>query len=235
MPRILLIEDEQDIASGIVMNLELENYELQHEDDGEKGLAAVESAKPDLILLDVMLPGIDGFEICRRIREAGNRVPILFLTAKDLEEDRVRGLEAGGDDYLPKPFGMKELIARIESILRRQSWYEKALPEMPKDEFGGNKVNFEAYEAQNFNNERIRLTQKECMLLRLLMENEGRVVERSEILDRIWGTDNYPSTRTVDNLVLHLRKYFEQDPAKPRHFLSVYRVGYRFTRQAAAE
>lgn len=228
MAEILLIEDEEGIALGLQMNLELEGYHCTHVAEGVAGLEAIRAGGHDLVLLDVMLPGLDGFEICRQVRQEGNRVPILFLTAKGLEEDRVEGLEAGGDDYLAKPFSIKELVARIESMLRRQRWYERNLERYRIAQFGGNIVDFEAYEAQTWQGKALRLSQKECMLLRLLVENEGRVVDRSEILDSIWGADKYPSTRTVDNLVLHLRKYFEQDPAEPRHFLSVYRVGYRF-------
>ena len=228
MANILLIEDEEGIALGLRMNLELEGYRCTHVAEGVAGLEAIRAGGHDLVLLDVMLPGMDGFEICRLVREDGNRVPILFLTAKSLEEDRIEGLEAGGDDYLAKPFSMKELVARIESMLRRQRWYERELEKNPTHSFGGNTVDFDAYSATTWQGETVRLTQKECMLLRLLVENEGRVVDRGEILDSIWGTDKYPSTRTVDNLVLHLRKYFEQDPTEPRHFLSVYRVGYRF-------
>jgi two-component system alkaline phosphatase synthesis response regulator PhoP len=228
MAQILLIEDEEGIALGLSMNLELEGYHCTHLADGLAGLEAIRAGGHDLVLLDVMLPGLDGFEICRQVRQEGNRVPILFLTAKSLEEDRVEGLEAGGDDYLAKPFSIKELVARIESMLRRQRWYERSIEKSRISRFGGNSVDFDAYSATTWQGETLRLTQKECMLLRLLVENEGRVVDRSEILDNIWGTDKYPSTRTVDNLVLHLRKYFELDPAEPRHFLSVYRVGYRF-------
>ncbi|MCA9782802.1 MAG: response regulator transcription factor [Calditrichaeota bacterium] len=228
MAHILLVEDEEGIALGLRMNLELEGYTCSHAADGLSGLAAIRQGGADLVLLDVMLPGMDGFEICRQVRQEGNRVPILFLTAKSLEEDRVQGLEAGGDDYMPKPLSIKELVARIESMLRRQRWYDQSIQKNATGSFGGNTVDFDAYSATTWTGEQVHLTQKECMLLRLLVENEGRVVDRTEILDSIWGTDKYPSTRTVDNLVLHLRKYFEREPTEPRHFLSVYRVGYRF-------
>jgi len=199
-------------------------------DNGDTALREILEGSSELVLLDVMLPGLDGFEVCRRAREQGARLPILFLTAKDLESDRLLGLELGGDDYLTKPFSMRELLARIDVMLRRQSWYLAPPPSGDALTFGGHEVNFDSYEARLTGGERVRLTQKECMLLKLLAEKDGLVVERAEILDRIWGYENYPSTRTVDNLVLHLRKYFEPDPSEPRHFLSVYRVGYRFIR-----
>jgi two-component system alkaline phosphatase synthesis response regulator PhoP len=230
MARILIVEDEEHIAEALQLNLETVGHACRVVDNGDTALRVVLEGDSDLVLLDVMLPGLDGFEVCRRAREQGARLPILFLTAKDLESDRLLGLELGGDDYLTKPFSMRELLARIDVMLRRQSWY-LAPPAMGNSlAFGGHEVNFNSYEARLADGERIRLTQKECMLLKLLAEKDGLVVERAEILDRIWGYENYPSTRTVDNLVLHLRKYFEPDPSEPRHFLSVYRVGYRFVR-----
>jgi two-component system alkaline phosphatase synthesis response regulator PhoP len=230
MARILIVEDEEHIAEALQLNLEAAGHSCRRAGNGDTALREILEGGSDLVLLDVMLPGLDGFEVCRRAREQGARLPILFLTAKDLESDRVHGLELGGDDYLTKPFSMRELLARLEGMLRRQAWY-LAPPAMGSTlSFGGHEVNFESYEARLATGERVRLTQKECMLLKLLAEKDGVVVERGEILDRIWGYENYPSTRTVDNLVLHLRKYFERDPAEPRHFLSVYRVGYRFVR-----
>ena len=235
MARILIVEDEEHIAEALQLHLEAAGHACRHVSNGDTALRVILEGSSDLVLLDVMLPGLDGFEVCRRARELGARLPILFLTAKDLESDRVHGLELGGDDYLTKPFSTRELMARIEVMLRRQAWY-LAPPAMGTSvSFGGHEVSFESYEARLASGERVRLTQKECMLLKLLAEKDGSVVERAEILDRIWGYENYPSTRTVDNLVLHLRKYFEKDPSEPRHFLSVYRVGYRFVRVPDAQ
>lgn len=231
MAQILIVEDERHIADAVKLHLEAAGHSCQHVDNGDTALREILEGHAEFVLLDVMLPGLDGFEVCRRAREQGSRLPILFLTARDLEDDRVSGLEAGGDDYLTKPFSMRELLARIETMLRRQAWYEqRPAAESPLFEFGGHRVHFDSYEATLAGGERVRLTQKECMLLKLLVEKDGAVVERGEILDRIWGYENYPSTRTVDNLVLHLRKIFELDPSSPQHFLSVYRVGYRFVR-----
>ncbi|MDP2360697.1 MAG: response regulator transcription factor [bacterium] len=230
MAGILIVEDEEHIAEALQLHLEAAGHSCRHVDNGDTALRVIMEGGHDIVLLDVMLPGLDGFEVCRRAREQGARLPILFLTAKDLESDRVLGLELGGDDYLTKPFSTRELLARIDVMLRRQSWYNQPPAVGTSLRFGGHEVNFESYEAKLASGERVRLTQKECMLLKLLAEKDGMVVERAEILDRIWGYEHYPSTRTVDNLVLHLRKYFEPDPAEPRHFLSVYRVGYRFVR-----
>jgi two-component system, OmpR family, alkaline phosphatase synthesis response regulator PhoP len=231
MARILIVEDEQHIADAVTLHLEAAGHSCRRVDNGDTALREIVEGPQEFVLLDVMLPGLDGFEVCRRAREQGSRLPILFLTAKDLEDDRIAGLEAGGDDYLTKPFSMRELLARIETMLRRQAWYEQrpTAGEGPF-EFAGHRVFFDSYEAQLADGNRVRLTQKECMLLKLLVEKDGAVVERGEILDKVWGYENYPSTRTVDNLVLHLRKIFERDPSHPRHFLSVYRVGYRFVR-----
>ncbi len=228
MARILIVEDERHIAEAVRLHLENAGHDCRVIENGDTALREILEGNAEIVLLDVMLPGLDGFEVCRRARAEGSRLPILFLTAKDLEDDRVKGLEAGGDDYLTKPFSMRELLARIEGMLRRESWYRESPAVGVVYRFAGHEVHFESYEALLASGERIQLTQKECMLLKLLVEKRGSVVERHEILDRVWGYENYPSTRTVDNLVLHLRKYFEPDPANPRHFLSVYRVGYRF-------
>lgn len=230
MARIMIVEDERHIAEAVRLHLTSSGHDATVVDNGDTALREILEGQYDLVLLDVMLPGLDGFEVCRRAREGGALLPILFVTAKDLDDDRIMGLELGGDDYLTKPFNMRELTARIEGMLRRQTWYHQTPAVGDVYEFGGNEVSFSSYEAKLASGERIRLTQKECMLLKLLVEKDGAVVDRSEILDRVWGYENYPSTRTVDNLVLHLRKHFEIDPKAPRHFLSVYRVGYRFVK-----
>jgi two-component system, OmpR family, alkaline phosphatase synthesis response regulator PhoP len=234
MPKILIVEDEANIAQAIELHLQGAGYETQCVNNGDTALREILEGGQDLVLLDVMLPGLDGFEVCRRVREQGCHLPILFLTAKNLEDDRIRGLEVGGDDYLTKPFSMRELLARVKGMLRRNSWYEKkpSIHEILK--FGGHEVFFDSYTARLASGGSLALTQKECMLLKLLAEKKGQVVDRAEILDRIWGEEHFPTSRTVDNLVLHLRKYFEEDAAQPVHFLSVYRVGYRFVKDPEA-
>lgn len=224
--RILVVEDESHIADGIRVNLELEGYEATIAADGPSALAKY--ADFDLIVLDVMLPGVDGLTVCRQIREKGNRVPILFLTARDRDADRIAGLEAGGDDYLTKPFNLKELLLRIRGMLRRQEWYDngRALGETLR--FGQSEVNFKTYRGRGPAGG-VELTQKEIMLLKLLAEHEGEVVTRDRILDQVWGYDIYPTTRTVDNFILRLRKYFEPEPALPVHFHTHRGAGYRFT------
>lgn len=227
--RILVVEDEEHIALGIRLNLEAEGWESTVSGTGEAALELLEKETFDLVILDVMLPGITGFEVCDTVRSRGNFTPILFLTARDDEDDRVRGLEAGGDDYLIKPFHLKELISRIRAILRRKSWYESETKQRDELVFGGNRINFNTFEG-NGPSGKVTLTQKECMILKLLADNEGTIIDRDTILDKIWGYDRYPSSRTIDNLILNLRRYFEKDPKNPVHILTRYGAGYIFTK-----
>jgi two-component system, OmpR family, alkaline phosphatase synthesis response regulator PhoP len=227
MKRVLIVEDESHIADGIRVNLELEGYEARIAADGPSALARY--ADFDLIVLDVMLPGVDGLSVCRQIREGGSRVPILFLTARDRDSDRIAGLEAGGDDYLTKPFNLKELLLRIRGMLRRQEWYDNGRVVGETLQFGRSSVNFKTYQGVGPAGP-VELTQKEVMLLKLLAEHEGEVVTRDRILDQVWGYDVYPTTRTVDNFILRLRKYFEPEPAAPVHFHTYRGAGYKFTR-----
>jgi two-component system, OmpR family, alkaline phosphatase synthesis response regulator PhoP len=227
--RIIVVEDESHIAQGLKLNLEAEGYQVHVVGNGSAAPGEIIDHDPDLVLLDVQLPGLDGFEVCERVRTAGSRVPILFLTVQNAEDDRVRGLELGGDDYMTKPFSLRELLQRIQAILRRDAWYREPPQAGNTIEFGGNRVDFSAYKAWTKDGE-VTLTQKECMILRVLVENEGKVVDRSTILDLVWGYDRYPSTRTIDNLILRLRRYFERDPQNPAHILTLYGAGYRFTR-----
>ncbi len=226
--RILIVEDEAHIAKALKLNLEAEGFEAAIVGDGLRAVDEILNQPPSLVLLDIMLPGASGFEVCDRVRRAGSRVPILFLTAREAEDDRVRGLELGGDDYMTKPFSLRELLHRVRAILRRQEWYRQVLPQGALYQFGDNRIDFEACTAWTREGE-VTLTQKECMLLKLLVENEGKIVSRDTILDKIWGYDRYPSTRTIDNLVLRLRKYFELDPKEPKHIQTFYGAGYRFT------
>jgi two-component system alkaline phosphatase synthesis response regulator PhoP len=232
--KILIVEDEAHISSGIKLNFEVEGFEAEIVEDGLTAIRRILDQEHDLIILDVMLPGASGFEVCDKVRAQGSRVPILFLTARGSEDDRVRGLELGGDDYMTKPFSIRELLQRARAILRREEWYRQKPGSGNLFEFGPNRVDFGAYKATTPDGE-LTLTQKECMLFKLLVENEGDVVDRDKILDHVWGYDRYPSSRTVDNLVFRLRKYFEQDPRNPLHIHTIYGAGYRFTAQPTSE
>ncbi|WP_428100955.1 response regulator transcription factor [Candidatus Rariloculus sp.] len=227
--RILVVDDEEHLADGIRENLKAEGYATEVAYDGSWGLDAIRSGSFDLIVLDVMMPKMDGIEVCAMLRAEGWRTPVLFLTVKNAPEDRIRGLEAGGDDYLGKPFHLKELLLRVEAILRRSHWYNDTSAAL---DFGGNSVNFRTYQARAWDGTEHTLTHKEAMILKALFEREGRIVTREEILDRVWGYEVFPSTRTVDNFIVRLRRRFERNPELPVHFHTVRGVGYRFTLQA---
>jgi two-component system alkaline phosphatase synthesis response regulator PhoP len=226
--RILLVEDDEHLADGIRLNLELEGYEPVVTVSAEDAMQFWRRGGIDLILLDVMLPGMDGFEFCRRIRGDSSSVPILFLTARGRDEDRIRGLELGGDDYVTKPFNLQELLARIKGIFRREEWI-RCQPVPETIEIGDSVVDLKTFEA-NTPGGSIELKEKEIMILRLLAENRGQPVDRDTIIDRIWGYDAYPTTRTVDNFVLALRKALEPDPTRPQYLLTVHGVGYRLAK-----
>ena len=226
--RILVVEDDPHLSAGVVENLRAEGYEVDAVGDGRRALEALSGRSYGLVLLDVMLPELDGFTVCRTLREQGNSTPVLFLTARGDPADRVRGLEAGGDDYLAKPFHLKELLLRVRAILRRWDWYQSASAEAGPLRFGGNEVDFRAFRARSWNGMTQELTEKEAMILKVLAERPGEIVSREDLLERVWGYDVFPSTRTVDNFILRLRRRFERDPANPRHFLTVWGVGYRF-------
>jgi len=223
--RILIVEDEEHLADGLRINLELEGYEPVVTASAEEGLRLWDRSGADLILLDVMLPGMDGFEFCRLLRDRGERVPILFLTARARDEDRIRGLEEGGDDYLNKPFNLRELLARIKGIFRREEW-QRSRPAATTLEFGDRTVDLLSFEIETPEGKQ-RLKEKEAMILRLLSERAGEALDRENIIDRVWGYDAYPSTRTVDNFILSLRKLIEPDPTKPRYLRTVHGKGYR--------
>ena len=230
VPRILVVEDDPHLAAGVIENLRAEGYEVSSAADGEQALGWLRAGSCALIVLDVMLPGIDGFAVCRTLREQGNNTPVLFLTARGDPADRVRGLESGGDDYLAKPFHLQELLLRVRAIIRRRDWYHSVSDTAATAvlAFGGNEVDFRAFRARSWNGESQELTEKEAMILKVLAEHGGEIVSREDLLEKVWGYDVFPSTRTVDNFILRLRKRFERDPADPRHFLTVWGVGYRF-------
>ena len=227
---ILVVEDDPHLAAGVVENLRAEGYEVDAVGNGLQALERIEARPYDLVLLDVMMPELDGFTVCRTLREHGNSTPVLFLTARGDPADRVRGLEAGGDDYLAKPFHLRELLLRVRAILRRWDWYQSASESSDGAvlRFGGNEVDFRAFRARSWNGLTQELTEKEAMILKVLAEHPGEIVSREDLLERVWGYDVFPSTRTVDNFILRLRRRFERDPANPRHFLTVWGVGYRF-------
>ncbi len=226
--RILVVEDDPYLAAGLVENLRAEGYTVDQAGDGRVALEQLGAQAYGLVLLDVMLPQIDGFTVCRTLRERGDNTPVLFLTARGDPADRVRGLEAGGDDYLPKPFHLKELLLRVRAILRRWDWYQSAAAESAVLRFGENEIDFRAFRARAWNGLTQELTEKEAMILKVLAERPGEIVSREDLLERVWGYDVFPSTRTVDNFILRLRRRFERDPTNPRHFLTVWGVGYRF-------
>jgi two-component system alkaline phosphatase synthesis response regulator PhoP len=232
--RVLIVEDDPHLAAGVGENLQAEGYVVTVVTDGQQALDWLRAHPCELILLDVMLPKIDGFTVCRCLREDGNNTPVLFLTARGDPADRVHGLEAGGDDYLAKPFHLRELLLRVRAILRRWDWYRNASSTSATAvlRFGGNEIDFRAFRGRSFNGAVQELTEKEAMILKVLAEHPGEIVSREDLLERVWGDDVFPSTRTVDNFILRLRKRFERDPANPRHFLTVWGVGYRFLTEA---
>ncbi len=227
-PKILIVEDEAHLAEGISLNLDAEGYDPIPARTGPEALERWRRGGLDLIVLDVMLPELSGFAVCEAIREAGGKEPILFLTAKGRPEDRVRGLELGGDDYLTKPFHLKEFLLRVRGLLRRRAW--SAGPPTPASpvRFGKCEVDFATGDCTERDGTRSRLTEKEAAVLRLLVERVGDPVSRSEIVQRLWPPNEAPTARTVDNFVLRLRKRFEDDPARPRYIQTVFGVGYRF-------
>ena len=226
--RILIVEDEKHLAEALAHNLKFEGYDTHVVGDGEAGRERLAAEDYDLLVLDVMLPGISGFELCERLRESGNRVPVLFLTARNTDADRLAGLRHGGDDYMTKPFLIEELVLRIRGILRRQEWYQTPVAERGVFHFGDNEVNFRTFRARGAGGD-VQLTEKECMLIKLLVERQGQVVSRELILERVWGYAYGSSSRTIDNFIVRLRRYFEPDPRRPRYIHSVRGVGYRFT------
>ncbi len=231
--RILVVEDDAHLADGLRINLELEGYDPVLAPSAEEALEIWRRGGIELVLLDVMLPGMNGFQFCRLVREEGDRVPILFLTARTAGEDRIKGLDEGGDDYIAKPFDLNELLARIKSLFRRQDWF-RGQEAPPLLHIGRAEINLRAYQATTGDGT-VALKEKEVMILRLLSEHENEPVSRETILDRVWGFGAYPTTRTVDNFILSLRKLIETDPRRPRHILTAHGVGYRLVINPADE
>ncbi len=226
---ILLVEDEENLQSALKLNLELEGYGVTCVGDGAAALKKVEEEYFDLILLDVMLPEVDGFDVCERIRLMNIDTPILMLSARSGSADRVSGLKRGADDYLTKPFNLEELLLRVEKLIDKNRKLQEKSSVGQRFEFGGNRIDFNAQRAVNYREETIELSKKEIMLLKLMVEYKNEVVSREKILQSVWGYQVFPTTRTIDNFILNFRKYFEADPRDPRYFHSVRGVGYKFS------
>jgi DNA-binding response OmpR family regulator len=223
MPTILIVDDEPEMVRGLEDNLRFEGYQTLAAHDGKRGLHLALTGAPDLILLDIMMPGMSGWDVCREVRHKGIGVPIIMLSARGEEVDRVLGLELGADDYVTKPFGLHELLARIRAVLRRPGPRQK----FEAFAFGEARVLLRGRQAFKAGRE-IRLTRKEFDLLRYLVEHRGEVITRDRLLDEVWGYDQFPTTRTVDTHILRLRQKFEDDPERPRFILTAHGQGYRF-------
>ncbi|MVT07064.1 response regulator transcription factor [Chitinophaga tropicalis] len=226
---ILLVEDEENLQEALKLNLELEGYEVTAVDNGTAALKAVKNEYFDLIILDIMLPEMDGIAVCENIRIQNNEVPILFLSAKNSSADRVLGLKKGGDDYMTKPFNLEELLLRVEKLIVKNKRIQDKDSISGVYHFGNNEIDFAAQECIGKDGKHYELSKKETMLLKLLIENKGEVVPREKILQVVWGYNVYPTTRTIDNFILNFRKYFEEDSRNSRYFHSVRGVGYKFT------
>ena len=226
-PTVLIIEDEPTLADVLADNLRAEGYEVLHAPDGQSGKRLWQDQAPNLIVLDVMLPHINGFDLCQQMRTEGDTTPVFFLSAKGQASERVMGLSVGGDDYLPKPFHLPEFLLRVQNLLRRQGWGEQK--SAASFSFGGHRVDFRAWTARLKNGSEEPLGERELGIFKLLSSRAGEVVSRDDILDAVWGDDAFPSSRTVDNFVVRLRKLFEPDPSNPVYFHTVWGVGYKFT------
>jgi len=223
--KILIIEDEEDLVKGIKLNLSGEGYEVDWAYDGEEGFRKALNEAYDLIILDIMLPKMNGLDICRELRQKKLNIPIIMLTAKGEEIDKVVGLEIGADDYITKPFSIRELLARIKAHLRREKREGEKVPEIYS--FGDVEIDFARIKVRRKGKE-LDLTSLEMEVLKYFIAHKGEVVTRGTLLDKIWGYESYPTTRTIDNHILKLRKKIEEDPSRPKYILSVYGEGYRF-------
>ncbi len=226
---ILLVEDEENLHEALKLNLELEGYEISSSFDGATALKMIHKEYFDLIILDVMLPELDGISVCESVRLQHILTPILILSAKNSSSDRVLGLKKGADDYLTKPFNLEELLLRVEKLIKKNEALSTKSNLQDVYTFGGNTIDFNGLVCSNKSGEQITLTKKESMLLKLLIEHKNEVVTREKILQAVWGYNVYPTTRTIDNFILNFRKYFEKDSRSPVYFHSVRGIGYKFT------
>ena len=225
--RILLVEDEESLAVGLEYNLIEEGYIVNWAKNGREAIDLFEKEKFDLIILDIMLPYVNGFEVAERVRKSDPQIPILMLTAKTESGDKVKGLEIGADDYMTKPFHLQELLLRVKGMLKRKSWYTSTSQKQPVYKFGKNEINFKTLNCLH-GTEKIRLTPQEAMLLKYLVEHKGEIVTRKELLENVWHLNPEVETRTVDIFIARLRKYFEPDPSNPVYIRSIRGAGYTF-------
>jgi len=229
-PHILLVEDEKHIAQGIIFNLELEGFLITHAETGATAMDAFGRQSFDLVVLDLMLPDSHGFDLCREMRKTHPQLPILMLTALGEDQDRVSGLKEGADDYLTKPFSLDEFLLRIRGMLRRSAWYQPSQIKTEDYQFGSNLIDLNNLAAETTKG-KIRITELEGRMLAIFFSNEGETLTRATLLKSVWGMAEDTETRTLDNFIVRIRKYFEEDPANPKHFLTVRGRGYRFVRK----
>ena len=225
--KLLLVEDEEGLGEGILFNLQQEGYTVDWARDGQQALDFFSTDRPDLIVLDIMLPKIDGFEVARRIRRESPQLPILMLTARTALEDRLHGFELGADDYMTKPFHLDELLARIRGMLRRKQWYTEATQQSEVFRFGKNEINFSDLSCHTAERT-FQLTAHEAMVMKYLIQNRGKIISRAELLENVWNITSSVETRTVDNFIARLRKYFEPDTRHPVYIRSIRSKGYIF-------
>lgn len=226
--RILLVEDEEHLRDTIKLNLELEGYSVVAVADGLEALNTIRESRFNLVILDIMIPNINGLDVCERIRLENRDTPVLIVSAKNTSEDRVKGLKIGANDYLTKPFNLEELLLRVSILIKTGLKGTESEKELYKYRFGDNEIDFSTFTVTTAKGS-FQITKRETMLLKLLIEKKNQVVSREQILEKVWGYDVFPSTRTIDNFILAFRKYFEADPKNPIHFHSVRSVGYKFT------
>jgi DNA-binding response OmpR family regulator len=226
--KILLVEDEKHLAKGLSFNLKKEGYQVTVAEDGLAALDCLQKDSFDMMILDLMLPKLGGMEVIKKVRETNIRFPVLMLTAKTTDEDRTLGLEAGADDYITKPFHLPELLLRVKGILRRKDWYQEPVRKLEYFEFDNMWVDFNTGKAKGCDGE-FYLTSKEVLVMNLLIVNRGNAVSREELLEKVWGYSPNTETRTVDNFISRLRKYFEKKPQTPRYIVTVREKGYQFT------
>lgn len=227
---ILVAEDEESLRETLKLNLELEGYEVTTAETGPNVIKSVKNEYFDLIVLDIMLPEMDGITVCETIRMQHNDVPIMFLSARNTSADRVEGLKKGGDDYMTKPFNLEELLLRVDKLITKNKKIKEPQSVGDTYQFDGCRIDFAAHECVDKDGQRQELSKKEAALLKLLVEHEGEVVSREQILQIVWGYNVYPTTRTIDNFILNFRKYFEKDSRNPEHFHSIRGIGYKFTK-----